>query len=217
MRAGKYQFENGNFSEGFSMKTIVLAMAAILVVPFLVHAEGGSSAAPAAAVSIKAEQQQAMEAVRALAGRLQGALKKAMKEGGPVHAIAVCNTRARAISEEIGSRRGLTVGRVSLKNRNPANTPNAWEKKVLEEFEKEKREGRPVASLTYAAVVRTASGRQFRFMKAIPTRAICTMCHGTDIAPAVKKELDRLYPGDRARGFRPGDIRGAFVVTRDIR
>ncbi|HEB49416.1 MAG TPA: DUF3365 domain-containing protein [Desulfobulbus sp.] len=199
------------------MKTIVLVLALILAGPVLAGAGEDAAHETAAATVMQAQQREAMQAVQALAGRLQAELKKAMQEEGPAHAIAVCKSRARVIAGEIGAKHGLDIRRVSLRNRNPDNTPRAWEKKVLEDFERQKRDGRPVESLTYVTVARTGSGRQFRFMKAIPTRAICTLCHGADIAPAVEKELDRLYPEDRARGFRPGDIRGAFVVTRDLR
>ncbi|MGM0774574.1 MAG: c-type heme family protein, partial [Pseudomonadota bacterium] len=39
-------------------------------------------------------------------------------------------------------------------------------------------------------------------------------CHGKSIDPEVKAKLDELYPEDQATGFSEGDLRGAFVVTR---
>ncbi len=198
------------------MKRVVLVTGGILLTLILAAVQG-EVAASAAPDRIQVEQQQAMEAVQLLAGRLRAELKRAMKEGGPVHAIEVCRTRARTIAGEIGRERGLHISRVSLKNRNPDNAPTPWEKEVLQDFERQKRAGRPVSALTYTTVVDTPHGRQFRFMKAIPTRGVCTMCHGEAIAPPVQEALDRLYPQDRARGFRPGDIRGAFVVTREMR
>jgi len=50
-------------------------------------------------------------------------------------------------------------------------------------------------------------------MKAIPMRAEpCLLCHGAP-EPALKAEIDRLYPQDQATGFRPGELRGAFTVS----
>ena len=51
-------------------------------------------------------------------------------------------------------------------------------------------------------------------MKAIPTAPLCLQCHGEAIAPPVAEKITKLYPEDKATGFREGDIRGAFVVTK---
>ena len=54
----------------------------------------------------------------------------------------------------------------------------------------------------------------FRCTKAIPTAAEpCLMCHGSGLDPALKAEIDRLYPDDQATGFKAGELRGAFTVT----
>ena len=45
---------------------------------------------------------------------------------------------------------------------------------------------------------------------------LCLGCHGKSIAPEVKAKLAELYPEDKATGFSEGDLRGAFVVTRDV-
>ena len=59
-------------------------------------------------------------------------------------------------------------------------------------------------------------GNEFRFMKAIPTGAVCLKCHGTDLSPAVTAKLTELYPDDKATGFKEGDLRGAFVVVKNL-
>ena len=53
-------------------------------------------------------------------------------------------------------------------------------------------------------------------MKAIPTQPLCLACHGQEIAPPVAEKLAELYPGDKATGFEEGDLRGAFVVVRQL-
>jgi hypothetical protein len=56
----------------------------------------------------------------------------------------------------------------------------------------------------------------FRCTKAIPTAAEpCLMCHGSGLDPALKAEIERLYPDDQATGFKAGERRGAFTVTID--
>ncbi len=62
-------------------------------------------------------------------------------------------------------------------------------------------------------VVKGAAGA-FRCTKAIPTAAEpCLMCHGSGLDPALKAEIERLYPDDQATGFKAGELRGAFTVT----
>ena len=63
----------------------------------------------------------------------------------------------------------------------------------------------------------SSDGRKvFRYMKAISTGALCLNCHGADVSADVTRELERLYPKDAARGFRVGDIRGAFSITQTL-
>ena len=51
------------------------------------------------------------------------------------------------------------------------------------------------------------------FMRAIPMQEQpCAACHGTNIAPEVKAAIDQAYPEDLAIGFKPGELRGAFLV-----
>ena len=155
----------------------------------------------------------AKAAIQELAGALQTELKSAIQNGGPASAIAVCNTRAMPITQRVSDDKGLNVSRVSLKNRNPANQPNAWETAVLEDFERQKAEGKDVGSLVWSDTVEIDGGREFRFMKAIPTGDVCLLCHGTQLSPEVSQVLAERYPADKATGFAMGDIRGAFVVT----
>lgn len=162
----------------------------------------------------QAEIASAKAAIKELAGALQTELKNAMQTGGPVAAIAVCNTQAMPITQKTANEQGMLLSRVSLKNRNPSNLPNEWQTLVLEDFEQRKAAGQDVGSLVWSETVSIDGGEEFRFMKAIPTGAVCLNCHGTDLSPEVSRVLTELYPMDRATGYREGDIRGAFVATR---
>ena len=158
----------------------------------------------------------AKTAIRDLADALQKELKGAMQTAGPVAAIGLCNTRAMPITQEIAIDQGLSLSRVSLKNRNPANQPNEWQAAVLKGFEQQKSSGKEIGTLAWSETVEVDGEREFRFMKAIPTQSVCLHCHGTDISPEVNQILAVLYPQDRATGYREGDIRGAFVVSRTL-
>ncbi|WP_295455719.1 DUF3365 domain-containing protein [uncultured Thiodictyon sp.] len=170
---------------------------------------------PAAAAAPNAEQAKAL--IQQFAGTLKGELETAMKAGGPTSAIAVCNARAPAIAAELSAKSGWKVARVSLKPRNAkTGQPDAWEQQVLTRFEERKAAGEAVDTLAFGAVVEGDGSKQFRFMKAIPTGEVCLACHGSAISHEVAATLDRAYPGDRARGYAVGDIRGAFSLAKPI-
>ena len=149
-------------------------------------------------------------------GQLKPELIKAMKSGGPVHALDVCHLKAPKIAENVAHQSGWQVKRVSLKPRNPHDAPDAFEQKVLQQFEQAKAAGKNVKTLEYGAKVMENGRPVFRYMKAIPTGGVCLACHGEKLAPAVAKKLHELYPNDQATGYRVGDIRGAFSFKKPL-
>lgn len=171
-------------------------------------------AGPTTSTSSEIDIANAKAAIKALADALQTELKAAIQTGGPVAAIEVCNTRALPISQSVSADNGMQVSRVSIKNRSPLNEASTWQAAVLENFEAQKAAGKEVQSLSWTETVLTGNGKEFRFMKAIPTGGVCLACHGVALAPEISSKLAQLYPEDKATGFNEGDIRGAFVVTR---
>lgn len=156
---------------------------------------------------------EAKGAVKSLGGQLKQQLQAAIKDSGPAGAVDVCKDIAPQLSRNVSEEKGVDIKRVSLKNRNPfLGVPNEWQVEVLNDFEARKQAGEDPAGLSYAEVV----GDEFRFMKAVPTAAVCLNCHGSEIKPEVAAKINRFYPDDKATGFREGDIRGAFVVTKTI-
>lgn len=147
---------------------------------------------------------------------LKKELKGAMKEGGPTNAIKVCKNKAPQIAADMSQKHGWRVARTSLKLRNPQNEPDAWEIKVMNEFEKRKAAGEPVKKLEFGKIVTIDGKKQFRYMKAIPTGKVCLKCHGAKIDPDVEAALKQNYPRDKARGFKEGDIRGAFTIIQPM-
>ena len=150
------------------------------------------------------------------AKELKGHLKKAVHDGGPVGAIKVCAEIAPEIAAELSKKQDWRVARTSLKYRNSANAPDAWETKVLNEFEKRKDAGESPEKMEYYETVEENGQKSFRYMKAIPAKSPCLICHGKNISEEVAKVLDEYYPEDRARGFARGDIRGAFSITQPL-
>jgi len=159
-------------------------------------------------------------ASRATAKEFMQTLKKelqaGMQEGGPINAVSVCNLTAPGIANTYSVRNGWEVGRTSLKARNPGNTPDAWERSVLESFEKRKHAGEDPMKMEFYEVVKQDGSNKLRYMKAIPTAEVCLACHGEQVDSVTKTRLEMLYPHDQAMGYKTGDIRGAFSITQPL-
>ncbi len=153
--------------------------------------------------------------IMTFAKALKGELKKAMKAGGPVKAITVCNAKAPEITHQISEKTGWTVGRSSHKLRNPHNAPDAFTKAAIEEFLARQAKGEKAKDMVKTAIVTEGGKRVFRMVKAIPTGKVCLNCHGGDtVKPEVEAELHKYYPDDKARGFREGEMRGVFTLSK---
>jgi Protein of unknown function (DUF3365) len=164
-----------------------------------------------------------MAASRAAAGQLiqqLGAqLKGELAKGGPDAAVAVCKTIAPDLAGRISREKGWRVSRVSLKTRNPLlGSPDAWEQRRLEEFDRRVAAGEKAEALELGEVVEEPTGRYYRYMKALPVQPLCLVCHGTadTIPAAVQQRLRSEYPHDRATGYSAGQVRGAVTVKRPL-
>jgi hypothetical protein len=190
-------------------KKLIPALAALCTLAPAASFAGQPPADPNAAA--------AKQIVKEFASRLQSELQQAIKAGGPVNAIKVCQQKAPAIAKDLSQKTGWDVGRTSLKLRNPKlDAPDAWEEQVLRKFDERKAAGEDVQGMSYAAVVNVDGKERYRFMKAIPTGPLCLACHGTSVTPEVASALHNLYPNDRATGYRLGDIRGAFTLSKPM-
>ena len=144
------------------------------------------------------------EITASFAAEMQAALQTAMASGGPVGAIDACKVTAPGIAARLSAESGADVGRTSLRVRNPDNGADDRETEILVSFEES---GGP------AEHFERTENNGARYMKAIPTGAICLNCHGTVIPPDIASKLDEAYPDDQARDYYLGDVRGAFTVT----
>ncbi len=174
-----------------------------------------AAGAAGAETDLEARTKASRLVIKSFAESLQAELKSAMQASGPVAAIEVCNEEAPGIARRHANKEGWSVGRTSLKVRNPDNAPDPWELTVLQSFEDRKAAGENPASIDHAAFATEDGKRVFRYMKAIPTAEVCLNCHGGgEVKPEVAAKLAEFYPDDKARGFKVGDIRGAFTIVQ---
>lgn len=166
--------------------------------------------------NIEQQLQASRNATQQLASSLKSKLKISLQSGGPVEALTICNLEAGNITSQVSNGAGWQVGRTSLKIRNPANAPDAWEQDMLLYFEQQKQSGADVKNLEVYEIIKDENGKWFRYMKAIPTAEMCLMCHGETIAPPIQQKLQALYPNDQATGYKVGEIRGAFTIKQPL-
>ena len=155
---------------------------------------------PAAAAAVA----RAAAAFDELQKRLGERLKAEIARAGPAAAIEVCNVEAPGIAAEVVAREGFAFGRTSDRLRSPANAPRPWVQPWLA-----RNAGQRAGNVKPAAY---DLGDRIGVVRPIGTQPLCLLCHGDPetIDPAVKAELARRYPADRATGFTEGELRGAF-------
>jgi len=196
------------------MKKIILAA---IVATLPIACATTEEAPQVSATEKKALAAEGKEIIMEFGKTLVGHVKKGMKSGGPIKTIEVCNKVAPSVAADLSKKYGVELGRTSLKLRNPDNASDAWEKSVLLKFEERKAAGEDVKKMAYTEVVIENGKQYFRMMKAIPTaQKPCLMCHGGKVKPGIEAKLGSLYPEDKARGYKAGDIRGAFTLKQEL-
>jgi len=137
-------------------------------------------------------------------------LKHELKTNGLLSAMKFCNENAYILTEEINLHQieGVSVRRISLKERNPANVPSFEEQKVLESMEEMlKKKALPKYIVTH-------EGQTYKYYKPLVIKKqVCLKCHGK---LSKNEELTRFlkenYPLDKATGYKMNDLRGAILV-----
>jgi hypothetical protein len=155
---------------------------------------------------------EARRAAKELAEQLKELLRQELGRGGLDGAIAVCAEVAQEKTADYRATSKNDIRRVSLRRRNPANEPDAYERAVLESFDRLPVEARPKAK--HWEVVSEDGRESLRYLKPLVASAMCLTCHGDleGIPDPVRRALREHYPDDRATGFDVGDVRGAITI-----
>lgn len=144
---------------------------------------------------------------------LKAELMSAMADGGPVEAVNVCSQKAQEIADSFSQIPGVSIRRVSLKQRNKSFMPDDLETITLSGFEfNQSSDPQTFAKLFQIDSLNMA---HFRYIKEIKAGAMCMKCHGNPdtFSEGLKAALAEKYPDDPATGYKAGDSRGAFSVT----
>ena len=139
-------------------------------------------------------------------------MKKHMKKGGPVETLTFCSDKAYTLTADVNKKlpKGVSIKRVSLKNRNSFNKPETDEVKVLETFQSMKDQKIQLPQ----HLIQQVDATTYKFYKPLVIKKkVCLKCHGDITNEKLKNTIAKKYPEDKATGYKMGDIRGAVVVT----
>lgn len=150
----------------------------------------------------------ANQAISQFSSQLQTSLKVALDDGGPLNAVNVCNVVAPDI-QTAHVRDGWFLERVTAKPRNRNNQADSAQLVILAKFEA------ATNAPSFVAQWNDPIKREkFRFYRPIRTNEMCAGCHGdpASFVTGLTEELKKLYPDDKAVGYRSGDLRGMFAI-----
>lgn len=154
-----------------------------------------------------------------LFANLMSILREKIESEGPEAAINYCRLRALPLTAQVAAEfpRAKSVRRTALRVRNPANTPDATDRSVLETWFASWNPAAPPQPVLEECIAPDGT-KELRYYRPVPVMATCLICHGggDEIAHGVRAALQRDYPGDQAVDFKEGDLRGAIVVTFDV-
>ncbi len=133
-------------------------------------------------------------------------LTRELTSGGPGDAIRVCHLSATALIYRLGRDEGIAAGRTAARLRAPVNAPKPWAVPVVAQYANAR------AADVEGFVVDL--GDKVGIMRPVAHRPVCSSCHGVEekLDARVRQELKDRYPGDRATGFKDGDLRGWIWV-----
>lgn len=139
---------------------------------------------------------------------LVGNLTKQISEKGTGNALEFCNINAIPLTKQLSEKHQIHIKRVSDKERNPNNLANETELKIFENFK----------SQLAKKIELKATMENGVFYAPIVTNAMCMQCHGSenkDIKPEVLAKIIKLYPKDKATGYKENELRGLMVISQN--
>lgn len=157
---------------------------------------------------------EAQAAAKTIVEETRKLLLQEISAKGPDGAITTCAAVALDLARK-HEQQGWRVRRVSKKVRNPADSPDPYEVRILEQFEALKAAGQLLRDTEHAEVVTEEGNTYLRYLRPIIVASpVCLACHGPkdDLTPGVKTQLHTLYPADQATGYRLDDLRGAVSI-----
>ena len=164
------------------------------------------------------QRQLALERGRAIAQEtfdlLRTNLQVAIQSGGISNALPYCSLAASPLTAGMAAKHGVTLRRVTHKARGPGGRADTNELSVLRAFEAALAAHGPTPPPS-PIVTNGSPGNVTFFAPILIGNELCLRCHGepgSEIQAADLAVIQRLYPDDKAVGFKMGQLRGAWRI-----
>jgi nitrate reductase cytochrome c-type subunit len=166
------------------------------------------------ATTNKEIKMEAKVAIMKLGKTLKGEVVKNMKANGPVSTAYFCYKNAEKLTKKVNAtyKKGISVKRISLKNRDKNNYPSSKDEiAMLKKLSAQAKAGKKLPKL----IVEKISDNHYKVYKPIFVGKKCIVCHGDakHRSKEAYKIIKEKYPNDKAVGYKVGDFRGAFVAN----
>ena len=159
---------------------------------------------------------EAKDLLKETSKQYKNTLIQGLQHNNLIKALKYCNKEVKQLISK-DNEKGFAIKRVSLRPRNKNNYPNLYEKEILEKFNKLSLQDNKKLVLEHSEIIKDKNNNKFVYVKAIRIKEVCLNCHGSNINDDLKKEIQKLYPDDKAINYKLNDIRGAFVMYRKIK
>lgn len=145
---------------------------------------------------------------------LSGELQKVMQHEGIDSALYYCNLHAYPITDSLSQVSSATIKRLTTKTRNPKNKADELASFMIKGFGNDLSEGK---AITPKLVLKDDS---VLFFKPIITQPLCLTCHGTpgkEVAFSTDSTIQKLYPHDKAVGYKNNEVRGVWRIAFKVK
>jgi hypothetical protein len=159
---------------------------------------------------------EAKNLLKETAKQYKNTLIQGLQHNNLIKALKYCNKEVKQLVSK-DNEKGFAIKRVSLRPRNKNNYPNLYEKEILDKFNILSLIDNKDLAFEYSEIIKDENNNKFVYVKAIRIKEVCLNCHGSNINDDLKKEIQKLYPDDKAINYKLNDIRGAFVMYLKIK
>lgn len=153
----------------------------------------------------------ALQAQKALLATLLEAIAQKGFDG----AVSFCHAHALSITDSVSKAHSTGIRRLATRFRNPMNAPGDFDAEVLGAMAENHAQG-----IKPGSVLRMTDTAALVYVPIFLGMPVCLGCHGDpekDIAASTLAVISEKYPGDRATGFKSGDLRGAWQISLPIK
>jgi hypothetical protein len=156
-------------------------------------------------------------AASSLGNTLMGKMRKQMKSKDKIGMVKFCQEQAELITVGVNNLLpdGVKVRRTTAKYRNLINKPKTLDLEAIKYFRGLQKSGTNVKKSF--KIIKTKNS--YTYYKPILMKKKCLVCHSSKskMNPQILKTINRLFPNDKAYGYKKGDLRGLFVVEIDTK